>query len=537
MYDTGIATFLASASNPNRTIDTRVVLKSTKYATLTPEDIVSYKIDYASVAGKYFTPGSFVATPMELILNALSPAVSQVGFKTAPVHSLSVEAGVQSGSMIYVPMGTFYVEDDGISTEDTGNVTIKATDMPPVLMESFSSATMLSLPCTVQEALNTIAQQLSIAIHVSETDFPNLSVTLSETFSLASTYREALRYFAEVLGAFVHMRRDGSIGMEKVFKGAVSLGCVLDDNYLFSVTQQESTVKPFQYLSIRANEGDIGVTQEVEGVATNKEYAILNNPLTYGHPEDFLLGLVLPTAFTPFHPAKIVFHGRPDLDLGDVLQYAYKGATYFLPVCRHTFEYNGGFKTTVEGVGTDSLTVSSNKTGSSVSTDITALRQNINSMVRDLTQTQSQIVDINGDLIKISDILQTVDKLQSQIEATQGDVKQLTSISQTANQLRLDIQTVAQSLQDTNSIVNEHQTTLLTYFDFQEDGLTIGLNTSNIKLRLINNRIQFLKDGAEVAYLSDGQLYVTDAHFLKSLVLGNFEFAPRTNGNLSLRRR
>lgn len=538
MYETGVSGFLAAVSSPNRYIDTRISLRTPRgNITLTTNDIVSYKILDACVAGKYFTPGNFVATILELSLNAASETVADIGFKSVAISSLAVEAGIRVAQMVYLPMGVFYIDDNGISTENGGHVTIKATDLPPTMKDMFDSSS-LELPCTLQEALNKISSELGIPIHASEEDFPNLSVLLTETFEVYITYREALRYIAEILGAYVCMGRDGSIRLEKLFKGVANLGCTLDDSYLFSVDQQETTVKPFQYISIKANVADVGVSEEVLGVDTGKEYAIYDNPLTYGHPEDFLSGLVAPTSFTAFHPAKLSFQGRPDLDTGDVLQYTHKGVTYILPVCIHTFEYNGGFKTTIEGIGTDSLGVSSNlSTDNQEKTDITALRQSINALVRDLTKTQSEIININGDIVQISSLLQTVEQLQTQIASLEGDVSQMSTLTQTANQLRLDIQTVTQALSDTNAAVNKNQATLLTYFDFQADGLTIGLNTSNIKLKLSNDRIQFLKDGAEVAYLSDGQLFVTDAHFIKTLVLGHFEFTPRTNGNLSLRRR
>lgn len=537
MYNTGVSGFLAAISNPTRTIDTQAVMKTSQGdKILTSEDIVSYKISDACVAGKYFTPGNFVATTLEMTLNAFSTEVSKIAFKTIAISSLSLKAGVKVGQMVYIPMGVFYLEPDGLSTENKGSVTIKATDLPPVMKETFDS-TSLELPCTVEAALEKMSLDMGIPIHVSNSDFPNLSVVLSETFELQSTYREALRYIAETLGAYVCMGRDGGVYLEKVFKDVVNLGCALDDNYLFSVNQQESMVKPFQYISIKANAADVGVSREISGVATGKEYAIYNNPFTFGHPEDFLEGLVQPTSFSAFYPAKVSFQGRPDIDTGDVIQYTHKGAQYLLPVCTHVFEYNGGFKTTIEGIGTDSAAVSSTSTDSQTQTDITALRQSINALVRDLTQTQSEIIDINGDVVKISSILQTVEQLQTQLSSLEGDISQLSTLTQTANQLRLDIQTMTQALSDTNSTVNKNQATLLTYFDFQADGLTIGLNTSPIKLRLSNDRIQFLKDDAEVAYLSEGQLYVTDAHFIRTLILGNFEFAPRKNGNLSLRRR
>ena len=534
MYSTNTQ-FLSAVSNPNRVIDTRVTLKLPQSVVLTPDDIVSYKASYSSIAGKYFTPGNFVASTLQLTLNILSPTLSQTDFKNVSVESLFLEAGIHTDSMEYVPMGVFYVEKDGISIDDKGQAVIKATDLPPALSGKFDSGAF-TLPCTVQELLGEISSALGIEVIAPGEDFPNLGVTVLETFELSSTYREALRCVAEVLGAFVCMTRDGKLSMRKIFNGVVDMGCVLDDNYLFSVNRQESTVKSFQYISIKAVADDIGVTQEVGGVSTDKEYAIINNPFTFGHPEDFLPGLIAPTSFTTFYPAKITFQGRPDIDLGDVLEYAYKGVTYKLPVSSHVFEYNGGFKTTVESIGTDSLEVSSTN-GNLLSTEITALKQNINSLVRDLSHTQSEITSINGDVIKLSSLLQTVDKIQSQVSSISGGIEQLTTLTQAQDQLRIDIQTVSKGLDDANAAIDQNQANLLTYFDFQSEGLTIGANTSNIKLRLANNKIQFLKDGSEVAHMSEGQLYVTDAHFLKSLVLGNFEFTPRNNGNLSLRRR
>lgn len=538
MYNTGVSDFLAAASSPNRTIDTKVTLKQPGGSiSLNTDDIVSYKLIYASTAGKYFTPGNFVATPLELSLNASSPTVAGIGFKTLVLNSLSVHAGVSCGQMQYVPMGVFYLDDDGVSDDGEGIITVRASDIPPSLRDTFSSANM-GLPCTLQEALSHVSSMVGITIHASTDDFPNLtSVTLSQTFELTATYREVIRYIAESIGAYACMGRDGDIYLKRVSGDTANLGCTLDDAYLFSVTQQEGTVKPFQHISIKAETADVGVSAEVSGVSTDKEYSIIKNPLTYGHPEDFLPGLIKPTAFTAFHPAKLTFHGRPDIDTGDVLQYVYKDSTYTLPVCMHTFEYNGGFKTTIEAIGTDSLAVSNNKSNTQAETDITALRQSINALVRDLTKTQSEITDINGDIVKLNSILQTAELLQSQISKVEGDISKLSALNQTAEQLRIDIQTVSQSLSDTAESVNNNQATLLTYFDFQSDGLTIGVSTSKVKLRVSNDRIQFLKDGAEVAYLTEGKLYVTDAQFLNTLILGNFEFAPRSNGNLSLRRR
>ena len=56
---------------------------------------------------------------------------------------------------------------------------------------------------------------------------------------------------------------------------------------------------------------------------------------------------------------------------------------------------------------------------------------------------------------------------------------------------------------------------------------------NSLSLKISNERISFMDGESEVAYISNGKLYITDGEFLNSLQLGNFVFEPRTNGNLS----
>lgn len=72
------------------------------------------------------------------------------------------------------------------------------------------------------------------------------------------------------------------------------------------------------------------------------------------------------------------------------------------------------------------------------------------------------------------------------------------------------------------------------YIRFEDGNIILGQVGNEITLRLENNRIIFLDDGAEVAYFTDKQLTVKDASFLNSMRIGSFAFLPRANGNLSL---
>lgn len=66
--------------------------------------------------------------------------------------------------------------------------------------------------------------------------------------------------------------------------------------------------------------------------------------------------------------------------------------------------------------------------------------------------------------------------------------------------------------------------------------LELGSVTSDIILRQTNDRIQFVQNGSEVAYVSNNTLYITDGQFLNSLRVGNFGFIPRANGSLDFKK-
>ena len=80
----------------------------------------------------------------------------------------------------------------------------------------------------------------------------------------------------------------------------------------------------------------------------------------------------------------------------------------------------------------------------------------------------------------------------------------------------------------------EQFTEIKNYIRFEGGNIILGKTGNEIVLRLENDRILFLDDGAEVAYFTNKHLTVKDASFLNSMRVGSFAFIPRDNGNLSL---
>lgn len=90
------------------------------------------------------------------------------------------------------------------------------------------------------------------------------------------------------------------------------------------------------------------------------------------------------------------------------------------------------------------------------------------------------------------------------------------------------------TVDENDAAMREQFEVIQQYIRFEGGNIILGETGNELTLRIENDRIAFLDAGAEVAYLSNQRLYVTDAHFLQSLRVGSFAWVPRANGNLSL---
>ena len=71
---------------------------------------------------------------------------------------------------------------------------------------------------------------------------------------------------------------------------------------------------------------------------------------------------------------------------------------------------------------------------------------------------------------------------------------------------------------------------------YMENGqpiIELGQRTSDLVAKISNSEIGFYENDMKVAYISNNQLYITNATVLTRLHIGNFAFVPRQNGNLS----
>ena len=155
-----------------------------------------------------------------------------------------------------------------------------------------------------------------------------------------------------------------------------------------------------------------------------------------------------------------------------------------------------------------------------------------------------QLVDVNNQLTenrslieqKAEEIAMEVEKKytsKNEFEEYQESVS--TRFEQTANSFEFTFNQLLQQITNVEGDTQNKFQEITKYIRFEDGDIILGQVGNEITLRLKNNRIQFLQNDAEVAYITNNKLYITDGEFLNSLILGNYAYMPRANGNLSFK--
>lgn len=133
--------------------------------------------------------------------------------------------------------------------------------------------------------------------------------------------------------------------------------------------------------------------------------------------------------------------------------------------------------------------------------------------------------------VMLDGITQSVSSLETHFDEN-GTVTNLTqqvsTLEQFASQFTMEF---FQKVENADQGVTE----LLSYIHFDADGITIGQETYPIRLQLTKDRIKFLDlNDQQVAYFSEGKLYVNNAEILDTFKIGNYGFMSTANGGLTI---
>ena len=111
-----------------------------------------------------------------------------------------------------------------------------------------------------------------------------------------------------------------------------------------------------------------------------------------------------------------------------------------------------------------------------------------------------------------------------------------TQFEQTSQSFEFKFTEFQKQINATNDSVSNNYNELIKYIRFDKGNIILGAVDNALSLELSNNKIAFKQDDKEVAYITNNQLYITDAVFLNKVYIGNWGFVPQTSGNLTFKK-
>lgn len=163
---------------------------------------------------------------------------------------------------------------------------------------------------------------------------------------------------------------------------------------------------------------------------------------------------------------------------------------------------------TVDGKLTDYSTTEETKT---------LIESNGNTIQTEVAETTTTITDtISDNLAQAKDY---TDKVHQEITTEYG-----TKLDQTAKNFNLSVTSLSDRVTEQGSEVSSYREELETYFDFGDDGLQIGkkINGENqqYSINIDNEKMGFLQDGSEVAYIRYNKLHINAVEAMDRLSVG-----------------
>ena len=111
-----------------------------------------------------------------------------------------------------------------------------------------------------------------------------------------------------------------------------------------------------------------------------------------------------------------------------------------------------------------------------------------------------------------------------------------TQFSQTKDSFEMKFESTSEAISDVDKDLQEKYNERTSYIRFENGNIVLGRSGSDITLVQTNDRISFMQNGREVAYIANDNMYITQGEFLTQLRIGKFGFTPGVNGNLSFKK-
>ena len=444
----------------------------------------------------------------------------------------SLEFGLVTtpGTIEYVPLGVFTVIE---SVHKLTAITLTCLDNMIKLDQDISTdltGTPDQLLVAITSATGVQVKNTSVASFANGND----TIVVIRCDSL-QTYRDLLMWLCEYMACFAIMSRDGKIWLRRVLEPTVGqlpqtvrfkAPSVRDEAVnVTSITAKLSSTMYVHNLALIPNDG--------------KGMVYKDNPLMWSL-DDMQASLRIENILVEMKAAQYIsaeveYNGNPALDLGDYI--------WLLDTVRGdvliritSISWKSKGKSKLKAAGLSSLLVSKNDLSS---------RQNKTRTEALVDKLGNEIFLIASDVADVGNQVNGTDGLEARVNAAE---------------LKITPQAITQTVEDTSTVLakkiyvdqtassyvitakaeirNEYGETISNIqqnFQFDVNGLEIGLDGSEFSTLYTNAMMAFLQNGTIVQYLSGNKNYITNLVITGNMAMPNHKFETLANGHTVVR--
>ena len=162
-----------------------------------------------------------------------------------------------------------------------------------------------------------------------------------------------------------------------------------------------------------------------------------------------------------------------------------------------------------------------------VKSDISTIKNEVRQVSSELSRTPENIM------------LMVSEEYASRSELQQVNSQLTTQLGIYNDNVELRFTTLSSEVDEISGTITANQNLLEEYIRFSGALIELGRLGNSFVAKLSNEKLAFLQDNVEIAYISNNKLYITDAEIKNKLTIGNptngyFDYIPRANGNLSM---
>lgn len=156
-----------------------------------------------------------------------------------------------------------------------------------------------------------------------------------------------------------------------------------------------------------------------------------------------------------------------------------------------------------------------------------ATADNVNDKLTELRQEVNSNIEQTGEVIK-SSVYEKV-YLKDDVDTLLSSVN--TEVEQTKTSWQVTFNQLVKQLNDYSDGSDAAFDEIRKYIRFEDGNILLGNSSSPLILRIRNDRIQFLQNGYEVAYISDQRMYNTTCEIINQLRIADSAWTVETNSN------